>query len=411
MSGDSNISRREVLDNVESSTKGAKPASTAGSEFTRRSALKSLGLGIAGLGEGINLLPLGEPTTMVELPKLKNGDQVEQWFKVPKKWNDQRTRARRVLNRQRSSLESHTGVAGSALVRSEQTYHGIHGLQIEVFVENEHHPKKNLPSKIDGVPVKQTEAPEIKAGGCSDPSGDCVNYDTVQGVAGGEELCWEQFGSIEGRATTTCRVTDDSDSEYMLNCSHLFWHDCEDADNGILNRKAVRRDGTEIGRVADYNLSEDWAVVDTSLGGSHFNYIDDNDDLPTVRGYVTKDTLDYWASISDEACLSKMGKTTGETRGRVYKTGGSFTEHSCTNMGNAGIWTYADLGQGDSGGPTWHWYNGYAYLVSCTGYYLYPHTNYFPCNGQEVGQDSAGVAAYRIADQGYYFGGSPNYVL
>lgn len=411
MNPEDEISRQDVLQTAGQTSTSTSNSDRLENKTTRRHTLKSMGISASALSLGQNLLNLGKPTQMVELPKLKDGDEVVKWFKVPKKWNEQRKHASTVLGKTRTSLEAQPGVVGTQLVKSDQSYSGVNGLQIEVLIDGGKMPKPDIPPKVEGVHIKQSKAPDIHEAGCSDPSGDCVNYDTSKGVAGGEQLCWKQNGSVEWCGTATCMVTDSADNLFMLHCGHVFWEDCADAqNNGILYRKAARRDGTEIGKVVDYQVDGDWSIIDTSQGGNFFGYIDDNDDLPNVRGYVTKNTLDYWASIDNEPCLSKMGTTTGETRGRLYTTESSFTVEDCTDMEGHGVYTYADMGQGDSGGPTWHWYNGDAYMVCNTGYYLYEHQQYDPC-GNKAGQDSGGIAAYRIADYGYFFGGSPNYTI
>lgn len=189
----------------------------------------------------------------------------------------------------------------------------------------------------------------------------------------------------------------------MMTAGHVFWDSCDDAQSGIYGRKATRKDGTELGVVDAYVVNEDWALINSSYGANYQDHIDDNDDYPTVKGHVAEDEIAYWASVDGGPCMSQMGVTTGETRGRIYayKEGGTWSD--CTDMGWEGVVTYADHGKGDSGGPTWHWDTGDAYIVSNTGYYYYPHQLYDPC-GNEAGQDSAGVAAYQINSYGYTMG-------
>lgn len=387
-----------MLDSVDTPFNSTKTTDEEPTSATRRSALKGIGLSLAGLGEGANLLSLGSPTTMVELPKLKHGDEVLKWFKVPKEWNRHRNHASAVLEESRHALESKGGVVGTGLIASEESYQGVPGHQIRVFTESQHYPNPAIPSKIDGIPVIQRKAPVARAAGCSDPSGDCVNYDTSEYVAGGEQICWKYGGC----GTTTCRVTNNDGTEFMLTAAHIFWDDCDDSQN-IDDRTAARHDGTELGRV-DYSIiNEDWAVIDDSLGGKYRDFIDDNDDYPTVKGHVSEDQIAWWAGRTDDPCMSQMGCTTGETRGQIYSYKESYTNADCTDMGGEGVLTYADMGQGDSGGPTWHWENGDAYIVSCTGYYYYLHLNYSPCDN-EAGEDSGGIAAYHIQDHGYTMG-------
>lgn len=153
MSGKDEVTRREMLGSVDTPVNPSRRTDRGTTSTTRRTALKGLGLSLSGLVEGTNLLSLGTPTTMVKLPKLKQGDEVVKWFKVPKQWNEHRKHASEVLNRNREALHNKRGVETNGLIASEETFQGVPGHRIRVFVDDQHHPNPNIPSKIDGIPV------------------------------------------------------------------------------------------------------------------------------------------------------------------------------------------------------------------------------------------------------------------
>lgn len=72
-------------------------------------------------------------------------------------------------------------------------------------------------------------------------------------------------------------------------------------------------------------------------------------------------------------------------------------------MGGEGVVTNATIAGGDSGGPTWHWENGDACIISCTGIGYVEMAFYNPCDNPAY-EDSAGIAAYHIQDHGYEMG-------
>lgn len=150
MNPEDEISRQDVLQTAGQTSTSTSNSDRLENKTTRRHTLKSMGISASALSLGQNLLNLGKPTQMVELPKLKDGDEVVKWFKVPKKWNEQRKHASTVLGKTRTSLEAQPGVVGTQLVKSDQSYSGVNGLQIEVLIDGGKMPKPDIPPQSGG---------------------------------------------------------------------------------------------------------------------------------------------------------------------------------------------------------------------------------------------------------------------
>lgn len=354
--------------------------------ISRRRALKGSGATILG---SFSLLSEGggrSPST-VKLPMLVSGDKVVKYLEVPADWNQHRRHATDVLRRVRDRLERVPGVVGTELGQSSQTFGGHGGLKIYALVTDEYGPKSELPSEVEGIEVAVERAPDVYPG-CSGPgsSDNCTNSEDDKIIQGGEIVGWAN-GSY---GTSTIKVNYDG-SEHLLHCGHVFWSDCTDAESGGLTDRTAQANGTKIGETVAVDVKGDWSTIDTSHGGDYRYKIDDNDTFPTIAGYVTKSTLDHWASISSDPCVRQMGTTTGKTYGKTYRTNADFTNWDCTNMRNEGVRTKCNFGDGDSGGPTWHLHNGDAYMISCTGYFY--NADGYACDLLK-GRQSAGIGAY-----------------
>ena len=143
-------------------------------------------------------------------------------------------------------------------------------------------------------------------------------------------------------------------------------------------------------------------MIDKSRGGEYPSTIDDNVDYPTVVGYVTKATLDYWASDTD-FCMNQMGRSTGSTTGQIQNVNADYSNFSCTDMYGEGVRTKANTAEGDSGAPTYVVRNGGAYLICVTAYGYDPYG--FVCGDRTLGDIGGGIGAYYLANnEGIEFG-------
>jgi hypothetical protein len=193
----------------------------------------------------------------------------------------------------------------------------------------------------------------------------------------------------------------------MLTVAHL-WYDEDStpcADDSDIRGNDAKVKGTKIGEVQYADVVQDYAVVEkTNSDWSFENRIDENTGgYPVCEGYVSESQLESWAAQSDypfifpTPCLYQMGMTTGRTQGRIDGAHYYDAANPCVSFiddGEAhGVSTTVDFGKGDSGGPTYHMKDGKAYLVSATSLYYWAFGS--SC-GNEVGNDSAGIAGYNI---------------
>lgn len=178
----------------------------------------------------------------------------------------------------------------------------------------------------------------------------------------------------------------------------MFWNDCDEATSNNLTGRVANAWGEPIGTVEAINVRGDYSIIDGEYGGNYTASLDDNRTSPALVGYATKVACEYWNTLPRRSRpdLYSMGATTGVTTGTITRTGGSYTWPGCTNMENAGIHTDCRAGQGDSGGPTFLIYEEDAYLINITSYYYLG--THVACNGALIGVNSAGIAAWWLAN-------------
>jgi hypothetical protein len=332
-----------------------------------------------------------ESPSTVDIPELISGDEVVQYRKVPKDWYQHQQHAKKLLERKREKLHNIPGVQETQLEASSQTYGGVRGRKIVTLVSEDAPGRKEIPSKLEEIPVEVRNMPKKEAG-CPDDSSDdnCIDDDGTDSVPGGYT-----FGNPNvdggGYGSSCCQVQK-SDVGYMLTVAHAFGDHCNDDD--LVGHDAYAA-GEKVGEVVEWNRDEDWALIDTTFGGDWQNHIRDTRTNPNVAGHVGESSLDYWESENTN-CTTQAGRTTADTHGKVQATHVSSTT-VCTDYNGHGVKTYCNFAGGDSGGPTYHVDStGEAYMVSVTGYGY----NWIGsvCFNNQYG-NSGGTAAYRLNNQ------------
>lgn len=362
----------------------------------RRTVLKTLGVAAAGSAAGPTYARAVAPKT-VEVPKLISGGEVYEYMTVEEDWYEHTLHAADARDGFSERFRDVSGVFAIGLVRSPETYGGHNGLQIMVQSGRDDIADV-LPDRFDDIPVVVREKPD------SYGRGSCTNAETYSHIQGGQLVGCKETGSYG----TVCCPIYMSGSHYLLHCAHVFWNDCEETSSDLTGRTADIRDldGTrkDIGTVKYADMNGDFTRIDVYDDFSLGDVIDDNSGFPDIRGKVSKATLDRWVSKSksERPMLNHMGVNTGLSEGRV-KSVNYEHNYTCTNYDDGhGVYTYVDMGDGDSGGPT-YWHDGdYAWIVNITTNYYYAYTT--GCNGGWIGTDSAGTGAYRLSDYGYTFG-------
>lgn len=362
---------------------------------TRRSVLKGLGASTIGLS-GMTSFAKGSSPATIQVPKLVSGDKVYEYMTVEKDWYQHTQHATEARDRFSKANSEVPGVFSISLVRSSKKYGGHNGLKIHVQTENSE-AAKALSSEFEEIPVTFGSKPE-KHGRA------CTNAENNTSIQGGELVGCKETGA----RGSICAPVYYNGNHQLLHCAHVFWDQCSDNESNLEGRTADVRDlngnTTDIGTVEEADMNGDFVRIDPYSDVSPQDIIDDNDGLVPIRGSVTKVTLDRWLSDakSNRPMLYQMGVNTGRTSGRLAAL--NYEENpSCTNFDNGhGVYTWADFGEGDSGGPT-YWDDGEdAWMVNITTNYYYTHD--WGCNGGSIGTDSCGTGAYHLSDKGYEFG-------
>ncbi|QIO25014.1 hypothetical protein [Haloarcula sp. JP-L23] len=249
-------------------------ASSSKELVNRRTALQTLGLGA--ISSGISTLAAGsrKPEEEVRYPKLISGDEVVEYITVPKRWDEHRKQAQKVLDKIRAGLHNIPAVEETQLEASSESFGGVSGKKIVVLVNDVNADGiQNIPSKEGGIPIEVREMPRRQQGSknCSDETSDdnCGNDEATSSVPGGYS-----FGEENKNKGSSCCEVIYNGKDRMLTVAHLFGDHCSNPEN-IVGTKASAG-GTTVGKVTEFNQDEDWAIVDKSEGGSYLNYIQES---------------------------------------------------------------------------------------------------------------------------------------
>jgi hypothetical protein len=112
--------------------------------------------GSVGVASFVGIETVGATTTKKRVPKYISGDEVVQTMKVPQPWLAQEKKAREVLQALNRSEFEKAAVRESGLVRSERTFGGWNGFDVEIVVD-ETKPEPNLPDVASDVDVRVRE--------------------------------------------------------------------------------------------------------------------------------------------------------------------------------------------------------------------------------------------------------------
>lgn len=171
-------------------------------KISRRKYIKSSGF-IASLGMGLKQ-GRGKATSgsydidgndKVRLAKIKSGDDVIEWFVVPKPWKEHLDNMNEIVANFNDEYAGHPGINETGLEPSEQSHDGRSGFRIFVGIENKD-VISDLPEKYEGQPIHTELANKSVPQACYNDS----NYDNMPG---GVAI---SSNSIEACATSCTRV-------------------------------------------------------------------------------------------------------------------------------------------------------------------------------------------------------------
>ena len=384
---------------------------TKDTNINRRKVLKSAGTTSAIFSLCVS--PVGGSHTTkhrVKLPKLRNGKKIIKKHSVPKKWDAHRRNAKQILNN--NDFLSRDGVIHSGLSRSPKEYDGKNGLQITLGVDPDSDAKAKVPNEIEKVPIDTAETKHrgesflAKCNGLFDDQ-ECLNCWQGNRLEGGYPI---KTGG--GDTGTAGFLANTAYNEVMITAAHL-WFDVRvpytNCDEFIYGDTAKFCDGTEIGSVIEWDIEDDWAMIDINDGVSRYGDIDMAGPEIDVAGFVDESVLQSWIGMWpwNQPCLRSMGRSSSVTAGRIkhvnfaYQNSNEDLFLDCVSYesdgSQDGVYTYCDIVGGDSGGPTFHTEDGDAYITNLnTSGHIPNDPPVQECSGNLRGQDSSGIAAYEI---------------
>ena len=300
----------------------------------RRGALKSIGLGIAGVS-GISQLGLTDDYVEITTEIGRDENATES---VPKEWYEYEERVDEALHVAREKYKSMDDIQGVSIVPSDQTRGGkrVNKLEISVASASLNTQAISLPDEVNQIPTTTAEATNLIPA-----LGGCYNDGDYYGLKGGQTVSTDYLNG--GYGTSCCRVTKNG-AEYILTANHLFG-DCDGSGNWGENLYNQER----VGEVFQYNDTMDWVLVDRSGGQPYRDYIDSSarGDLQ-VASHFTRSGLKNL--MSSNTTVYKQGCSSGRKTGQIRKINGDWG-NGCIQLGGDGVTVSNNIISGDSGGP------------------------------------------------------------
>lgn len=357
---------------------------------SKRDFLKTVGsVGATGiLGTGV----VGATVRKKRVPKYVRGDEIVQTMKVPQSWLAQNDRAEAAVEALNKTHLGKDGVLETGLVRSEQTYGGWNGFDIEVVVD-ETKPAPSFPDEVSDVTVRVIEQnPKERRQQACKNIGDYWNY------KGGVNI-FDSNSDPRHAGTSGYRATKNG-NEYMITAAHTFFDGtCE-----VVNGQATYQYSSQVGNIQGGDVRADFVATDgSSLSGSIVNKVLEPDGTTrTISGSASEEEIDRRVSDYFDG-YTKLGISTGETTGGLGKK--NITKSGCNDLRGEGIRGSSDGANGDSGGPYYSIENGDAFIL---GHHIDGQNDKgtVECGGtQTVTDKSIGMPAFWLVNnRGYTIG-------
>lgn len=331
--------------------------------ITRRNTLKGLGASALGVSS-VGLATANNGNNTVRIPVTKHGDKVLKWKEVPRSWYEHMNHSEQVRDEITKRYLDKSGIHGIASARWEKRFDGKYGLLVEVEVNPETY-DGSLPDSKDGIPIRTTEAPDLRPG--------CCHHTDYDPVPGGVAVQAEVSGGVGIGSAGFC-VNDPNGNRRLLTANHL-WGTCGDSSGKTLNQHT-----DEFGVVDSYDADTDYALVrPTSTEGVEYEVFV-NGIQYRVSGYKTTSGINDLIT-SGETCY-QTGGTTCTTEGTIKANGFSTPGHDCIDYEGAGVKANIVAGDGDSGGPivSLEEYFGNQYAVIIAHFMLFDKDSSVSCH-------------------------------
>lgn len=290
---------------------------------------------------------------MKRVPKYIQGGETVKSMKKPRAWLQQDRRAQKAQERLMSRYGEEDWITSSGLVRSEKTYGGEHGFDVEVSVRSKENIEK-LPEKINGITIRtEIDDKEATQAACAN-AGNFADYQGGMLISGSSNFVSDDTGTAGYPVT-------DGDKNYMLTAQHTF-SGCDPTKFDFTYQKSEN-----LGNIQEATTSGDYALTSASAQGTEIkNKIREPDGTErTVSGCASKEQIANRATSPVDG-YTQIGVTTGNTVGGLGKKNVYYEDRvsSCRDFRNGqGIRGSADGAQGDSGGPMYSVEDGDAFVL------------------------------------------------
>jgi len=307
--------------------------------ISRRSALKTLGIGAVGIGSALTISQGGRST--IRIPAHFSGDGVIDWSDVDAEWWDHTTTAREVAAEVKENYLNQPDIVGMEETQGEETIAEMSTDAISIYVKDEATSSVSVPEEIDSIPIDIEEDPEFN------DTAYRGHYDTIIGGVAG--------GSTSSTGSLTCKVKHNGEPR-MMAARHLWSTNRCDPDFSPVSRMALQPpdDADDYGRVTQDWQRHDVVVTDfigdiLSLGQRNGFGNQIVDQTGRINGFVGRDRLrELKDSYSDT--IRKRGIATGKESGEVVGLGGVIRCDGGQDIDNL-VRTTAVQQPADSGGP------------------------------------------------------------
>jgi len=332
---------------------------------------------------------LGETTQSetVDIPVVKHRGKVVHSKEFPKEWKEEIDNVRGTYDEVKKTWADIKGVKEVNRVRSDEEVNGRNLTQLNVEIVEEEY-EGGIPDEVNGVPVQISEWNEPKLGGA------CENNQDYSDIPGGVVN-----GTGSGSWGTACCRIWDGDKYTLMTAYHIFSDSCGDS---VMN-EVIHQHGQEVG------------PIDTQLADGDFVLAKDNSssvslsqDVMTQNGRVPMKgaVTDLDALMSDYEGVQSTGCSTGYTSG--YVDAYPITGSGCYDFNDEGVRTTCESAQGDSGGPTYYYYQHndteYRALVHQLTYLKGSDTNDdVGCNNNDIYTKRNGISG-KYLENSFNFG-------
>lgn len=356
---------------------------------SRRAFLKS-SAGMAGLSfipTGVNATNRPNNREIITIAKRRRGKRVAvKTKKVPRAWITHIKLAKKVNRHVAQKYLDKPGIIGVGSARSDKKIGDKHKLEVDVKVDesklgpnNSFDPIPDLPDQVSGITVRPSEAKEVR--------NMCYNDEWFDPIPGAAKL-WNDSAEY-GTASWRVRINGEM---HMATTYHLV------SDSNNVYQPLTRKMGTVGASEGNWDI----AFISEGDGIQYSDKIEGENKTYDINSFYTESGVCDLASQWFDG-HSKMGVSSGITTGGVKEC--HYTYSGNTTLDGHGVLSGANIMAGDSGAPAFGIENSdQAILIASLskGLGSIGDTTNDCGYSYPTSEDSAGIAAYHLDNNGYY---------